>query len=444
MQLTVIGTGYVGLVTGVCFADMGNQVVGVDIDEQKVRKLSSGELTIYEPGLAVPFERGLRRGRLTFTTDLRDAVANSDVVFLTLPTPPDEDGSADLSHVLAAAADVARCLSGFTVVVSKSTVPVGTCDRLREVIDRHKPADADFEIVSNPEFLREGVAVDDFMKPSRVVIGSHSERATEIMTRLYEPFVRSGNPILVMDLRSAELTKYAANALLATKISFMNEVANLCDRLGANVDQVRRGIGSDERIGKHFLYAGIGYGGSCFPKDVSALNRIAEEEDYQFRILRAVSEVNNLQVAAFADQLIDHFGGSLDGRRVAVWGLAFKPNTDDIREARSLVLIERILDAGASVSAFDPEAMANTRELLGDRLGYAEHAYDALTAADALVVCTEWNEFRRPDFERMRGLMAGRTVFDGRNIFDAGEMADNGFEYRSIGRPSPKSTVTSS
>ncbi|QXD14336.1 UDP-glucose/GDP-mannose dehydrogenase family protein [Rhodocaloribacter litoris] len=441
MKIAIIGTGYVGLVTGTCFAEMGNEVVCVDIDAAKIERLRSGKLTIFEPGLELFFERGLRERRLRFTTDLAEAVATSEVIFLALPTPPGEDGSADLSYVLGVAEDIGRLLaaeeaSRYRILVNKSTVPVGTAERVRAVLEAAGlKAGQHFDVVSNPEFLREGVAVEDFMKPERVIIGTGSRRAAEIMTQLYEPFVRQGNPILVMDERSAEMTKYAANAFLATKITFMNEVANVCDRVGANVDKIRIGIGLDSRIGKHFLYAGIGFGGSCFPKDVQALARTAQAYGYDFEILEAVLRVNDRQRRLLVDRVVDYFGGDLTGRRIAVWGLAFKPNTDDVREAPSHVVIRGLLEHGAEVVAFDPEAIETTRAVLGDVVSYAEDDYAALQGADALVICTEWNEFRRPDFDRMRLLLKQPVIFDGRNLYDPVRMAEGGFDYYSIGRP---------
>lgn len=441
MNIAVVGTGYVGLVTGTCFAEMGNDVTCVDIDEAKVEKLRSGRLTIFEPGLDIFFERNLREERLKFTTDLAEALPDADVVFLALPTPPSEDGSADLSYVLGVARQIGELLSGdpargYKVVVNKSTVPVGTADRVRAAIKEFglKPG-LDFDVVSNPEFLREGVAVDDFMKPERVVIGTSSDRAAELMTQLYEPFVRQGNPIMVMDERSSEMTKYAANAFLATKITFMNEIANLCEQVGANVDKIRMGIGSDSRIGKQFLYAGIGFGGSCFPKDVQALARTADEYDYDFKVLRAVLDVNDRQREILAERVIEHFGGSLEGKKVAIWGLAFKANTDDVREAPSHVIIRGLLAAGADVTAFDPEAIETTRRVLGEDITYSDDAYDALEGADVLVVCTEWNEFRRPSFDKMRARLKQALVFDGRNLYDPKRMAEMGFDYYSMGRP---------
>ncbi|MEM1116195.1 MAG: UDP-glucose/GDP-mannose dehydrogenase family protein [Bacteroidota bacterium] len=450
MKIAVVGTGYVGLVSGTCFAEMGNDVTCVDIDAGKVESLRGGTLTIYEPGLDVYFERGRRESRLHFTTDLAEAVEDAEVVFLALPTPPGEDGSADLSYVLGVAAQLGEMLSandwGYKVLVDKSTVPVGTAERVTEAVAASGATPgADFDVVSNPEFLREGVAVDDFMKPERVVVGTDSERAAEIMTRLYEPFVRSGNPIIVMDEASAEMTKYAANAMLATKITFMNEIANLCDRVGADVDKVRRGIGTDSRIGPKFLYAGIGFGGSCFPKDVQALHRTARQNDYDFQILDAVLRVNDAQRRVLVPQIVDALGdadGRLEGTTIAMWGLAFKPHTDDVREAPAHVLIRELTALGADVIAFDPEAVETTKAAFErapldgpGSLAYAESTYAAAEGADALVVATEWPEFRRPDLGRVRDTLRQPLVFDGRNVFDHDRMAEAGFEYRSIGRP---------
>jgi UDPglucose 6-dehydrogenase len=441
MKLAIIGTGYVGLVTGTCFAEMGNEVVCVDIDAQKIDKLKNGKLPIFEPGLEVFYERNRREGRLHFTTSLAEALLESEVIFLALPTPPGEDGSADLSYVLGVARQIADWMAahpeaGYKIIVNKSTVPVGTADRVREIFEScGLKAGEQFDVVSNPEFLREGVAVDDFMKPERVIIGTRSPRAAEIMTQLYEPFVRQGNPILVMDERSSEMTKYAANAFLATKITFMNEVANLCERVGANVDDVRRGIGLDSRIGKQFLYAGIGFGGSCFPKDVKALAHTATSHGYNFQILQAVLEVNERQRRLLVDRVAHYFNGQLQGRRLAIWGLAFKPNTDDVREAPAHVVIRGLLEYGAVLSVFDPEAMENTRAVFGDVLHYAPGMYEALEGAEALLICTEWNEFRRPDFQRMSQLLARPLIFDGRNLYQPQRMAEMGFEYYSIGRP---------
>ncbi len=450
MKLGVIGTGYVGLVTGTCFAEMGNDVICVDVDAQKVAQLRAGRITIFEPGLEIFFERNIREGRLRFTLDLEEAVCGCDVIFLALPTPPNEDGSADLSYVLGVAADIAALLRKasprtYKIIVNKSTVPVGTADRTRETLMAGGLVPGmDFDVVSNPEFLREGAAVEDFMKPDRVVIGTSSKKAAETLVLIYEPFVRQGNPIMVMDERSAELTKYAANAFLATKITFMNEIANLCERVGANVDHIRAGIGADNRIGKHFLYAGIGFGGSCFPKDIHALSHTAEEHSYDFRILRAVTQVNERQRGMTAEHVRTYFAKDLDvlssgeplsGRTIAVWGLSFKPNTDDVREAPSHVVIRKLLADGARIRAFDPEAIDSARQSLGDTVQYARDMYEVLQGADALVVCTEWHEFRRPDFERMKKCMKQPVIFDGRNVYDPKRMAEIGFDYFSIGRP---------
>ncbi|MDX1438517.1 MAG: UDP-glucose/GDP-mannose dehydrogenase family protein [Rubricoccaceae bacterium] len=450
MNIAVVGTGYVGLVSGTCFAEMGNNVLCVDIDENKVEKLRSGMLTIFEPGLEVFFDRSRREGRLHFTTDLAEAVESSEVIFLALPTPPGEDGSADLSYVLGVAEQIADLLAahpdwGYRVIVDKSTVPVGTARRVTAVMEASGlEAGVRFDVVSNPEFLREGVAVDDFMKPERVVVGTSSPRAGDLMTSLYEPFVRSGNPVIVMDEESAEMTKYAANALLATKITFMNEIANLCERVGADVDKVRRGIGTDSRIGPKFLFAGVGFGGSCFPKDVQALHRTAHDNAYDFQILGAVLRVNELQRRILVPRIVDELAdenGRLDSRRISVWGLAFKPNTDDVREAPAHYIIRDLADLGAEVVAFDPEARETTIEVLGEgalgdgSINYTESAYDAVEDADALIICTEWAEFRRPDLVRVRRALKRPLIFDGRNVFDPERMAERGFEYHSIGRP---------
>jgi UDPglucose 6-dehydrogenase len=441
MNIAIVGTGYVGLVSGTCFSEMGNEVICVDIDTTKVERLSSGKLTIFEPGLEIFFERNLREERLHFTTSLADAVRHAEVIFLALPTPSADNGSANLSFVLGVADDIAGLLAkdpsyGYKVIVNKSTVPVGTADRVTEVfLDRNLTPGIQFDVVSNPEFLREGVAVEDFMKPERVVVGSTSVRASEVMHSLYEPFVRQGNPILDMDPRSAEMTKYAANAFLATKITFMNEIANLCEKVAANVDMVRVGIGLDSRIGKQFLYPGIGFGGSCFPKDVKALKYTADENGYTFAVLDAVLAVNDKQRGLLVERVAHHFGGSLRGRKIAIWGLSFKPNTDDVREAPAHVIIRGLLKLGAQVHAFDPEALATTRAELGDAITYHTDSYSALEQADALVICTEWNEFRRPDFDKMRGLMRQPLLFDGRNLYKPETMAQKGFTYYSIGRP---------
>lgn len=432
MKITVIGTGYVGLVTGTCFAETGNEVTCVDIDQQKVDKLKSGEITIYEPGLEKIFLRNLKEQRLRFTTDLKEGIRDSKILFLALPTPPGEDGSADLKYVLGVAHDLGHLLEDYAVVVDKSTVPVGTAEKVQHAIAKN--AKVDFDVVSNPEFLREGVAVDDFMKPDRVVIGTNSDKAKKLMTELYAPFVRSGNPLIYMDVRSAELTKYAANSFLATKISFMNEIAQLCERLGADVDMVRLGVGSDERIGKRFLFPGIGYGGSCFPKDVQALVKSAAEVDYEFQILNAVMDVNEKQKLHLMPKVSRYFDGDLKGKHFALWGLAFKPNTDDIREAPALYIINALLEQGATVTAFDPEAMPNVKQLLGDSIQFAENQYEALEGADALIIATEWNEFRTPDFLKIVKAMKRKAIFDGRNLFDVKSISELGFHYESIGR----------
>jgi len=434
MHITVIGTGYVGLVTGTCFAETGNDVVCVDIDKRKVEMLRDHQITIYEPGLEPIFLRNLEQGRLKFTTNIAEGMEEAQVVFLALPTPPGEDGSADLSYVLRAAEDLAVHIKDYVVIVDKSTVPVGTSERVHEVICRHVSADK-FDVVSNPEFLREGVAVEDFMRPDRVVVGTDSDRAHKLMHKLYEPFVRQGNPVIFMDKRSAEMTKYAANAYLATRISFMNEIANLCEKLGANVDDVRRGIGSDNRIGKRFLFPGIGYGGSCFPKDVSALEQMAMQSGYEFKILQAVMNVNIHQKQVLVHKLRHYFKNNLRGKHIALWGIAFKPNTDDIREAPALEIIAQLISEGASLAVFDPEAMNNTRTIFPDQVRYAKDMYDALQGADALIIATEWNVFRSPDFEKMRAQMSGDAIFDGRNLYGKEELKEQGFYYESIGRP---------
>jgi UDPglucose 6-dehydrogenase len=436
MKIAVVGTGYVGLVTGTCFAETGNHVSCIDIDVEKVSKLSSGQITIYEPGLEKLFLRNLREERLSFTTDLEEGIREAQIIFLALPTPPGEDGSADLKYVLGVAGDLGKLMPDYKVIVDKSTVPVGTAEKVREAIAKN--AKVEFDVVSNPEFLREGVAVDDFMKPDRVVIGTESERARKIMGDLYAPFVRQGNPVIYMDERSAELTKYAANSFLAVKISFMNEIARLCERLGADVDMVRRGIGSDERIGKRFLFPGIGYGGSCFPKDVQALAKSSSEVNYDFEILNAVMKVNEEQKLHLMSGIREYFKNDLKGKKFALWGLAFKPNTDDIREAPALYMIDALTAAGASVVAFDPEAMKNVKSLVGDKIVYAESQYDALDGADALVIATEWNEFRTPDFEQMGKRLRQKVIFDGRNVFDLEAMREKGYYYRSVGRETIK------
>ncbi len=432
MKIAVVGTGYVGLVTGTCFAETGNHVTCIDINEEKVQKLKNGEVPIFEPELDLLFERNVKQGRLSFTTSLEQGVEGAKVIFLALPTPPGEDGSADLKYVLAVASQLGKILKEYTVVVNKSTVPVGTAEKVRQAIAQH--AAVEFDVVSNPEFLREGVAVQDFLKPERVVVGTQSERAKKIMEELYLPFVRQGNPVIFMDERSAELTKYAANAFLATKISFMNEIANLCEKVGADVDMVRKGIGTDSRIGKQFLYAGIGYGGSCFPKDVQALHFTSKEYEYNFGILNAVMEVNALQRQYFFNKIAVHYQGGLQGKTVAVWGLAFKPNTDDIREAPALYLIDELLAAGATVRAYDPEAIAHVERIYGNKVFFASDEYDALNGADFLVIVTEWNAFRSPDFDRIKSLLKEPVIFDGRNVFNLDTMKELGFSYQSIGR----------
>lgn len=436
MKIAVIGTGYVGLVTGTCFAETGNKVTCIDIDADKVEKLSAGEITIYEPGLEKIFLRNLKEKRLTFTTDLAEGVRDAVIVFLALPTPPGENGAADLRYVLGVASQLGKLLTDYKVVVDKSTVPVGTAEKVQKAIAENFKGE--FDVVSNPEFLREGVAVDDFMKPDRVVVGTTSERARKIMTDLYAPFVRQGNPVIFMDEKSAELTKYAANSFLATKISFMNEIAQLCERLGADVDMVRRGIGSDERIGKRFLFPGIGYGGSCFPKDVQALVMSSEEVKYDFKILKAVEEVNELQKLHLLPKIREYFNNDLKGKRFTLWGLAFKPNTDDIREAPALYLADALINEGATIVAFDPEAMPNVKKSIGDRISYAESQYDALNDADALIIATEWSEFRTPDFEIINSKLRNKVIFDGRNLFDVKYISDLGYHYESIGRPIAK------
>jgi UDPglucose 6-dehydrogenase len=432
MRIAVVGTGYVGLVAGTCFAESGNSVVCIDIDQEKVEKLKNGIVPIYEPGLEELLKRNTHDGRLRFTTDYAEGLARAEVVFIAVGTPPGEDGSADLKYVLEAARSIAKHMSGYTVVVDKSTVPVGTASKVKAMIAAN--TSHAFDVVSNPEFLKEGAAIDDFLKPDRVVIGSESQRAKEIMEELYSPFVRTGNPILHMDIASAELTKYAANAMLATRISFMNEIANICMKVGANVEQVRRGIGSDARIGSRFLFAGVGYGGSCFPKDVQAIIRTSADYGYEFRILKAVEEVNERQKLLLVNMVKQRFGADLKGRHFAIWGLAFKPNTDDMREAPAVVVIEALLEAGATLTAHDPEAMHECQKRhLGDRITYSDMPMDALKGADALIVVTEWNEFRRPDFEAVKSLLKHPVIFDGRNIFPRATLERLGFEYRGIG-----------
>lgn len=432
MKIGVIGTGYVGLVTGTCFAETGNDVTCVDIDASKVQRLTEGQITIYEPGLNKLFLRNLKEERLKFTTSLEEGVKDAMIIFLALPTPPGADGSADLKYVLGVADQLGKILKDYKVIVDKSTVPVGTSEKVHAAVKKNYSGE--FDVVSNPEFLREGVAVEDFMKPDRVIIGTTSERAKKVMDELYNPFVRQGNPIIFMDERSAELTKYAANSFLATKITFMNEIAQLCERLGADVDMVRRGLGSDERIGKRFLFPGIGYGGSCFPKDVQALVQSSSEVDYNFKILKAVMDVNEVQKLHLIPKIKNYFNGKLKGKHFGLWGLAFKPNTDDIREAPALYLIDALLKEGATLSVFDPEAMQNVKNVLGDKVSYGESQYEVLKDADALIIATEWNEFRTPNFLKMVTTMKNKVIFDGRNLFDINAIRELGFYYESIGR----------
>ena len=432
MKIAVVGTGYVGLVTGTCFAETGNDVTCVDIDANKVSKLKSGVITIYEPGLEKLFLRNLKEERLHFTTNLAEGIKEAAIIFLALPTPPGEDGSADLKYILGVGEELGKIMTDYKVIVDKSTVPVGTAEKVHAAIAANYKGE--FDVVSNPEFLREGVAVEDFMKPDRVVIGTTSERAKKLMGDLYAPFVRQGNPVIYMDERSAELTKYAANSFLATKISFMNEIARLCEKLGADVDMVRRGIGSDDRIGKRFLFPGIGYGGSCFPKDVQALVKSSSEVNYKFEILNAVMKVNEQQKLHLIPAINNYFNNDLKGRHFALWGLAFKPNTDDIREAPALYMIEELTKAGATVCAFDPEAMNNVRAMVGDKIEYGQSQYDTLKNADALIIATEWNEFRTPDFGKIAASLKNKAIFDGRNLFDLSAIRELGFHYVSVGR----------
>lgn len=432
MKIAVIGTGYVGLVTGTCLAETGNTVTCVDIDDAKIKRMQNGEMPIYEPGLEALFHRNIAQGRLKFTSKLSEAIDEAKIVFLALPTPPDENGAADLSYVLGASKEIAQLVQEYKVIVTKSTVPVGTADQVSKVFQNHCAVEVD--VVSNPEFLREGVAVDDFMKPDRIVIGTQSEQAQKLMAELYAPYVRQGNPIIFMDERSSELTKYAANSFLATKISFMNEVANLCELLGTDVDAVRRGIGSDDRIGKRFLFPGVGYGGSCFPKDVQALAKSSTEYQYDFKILNAVMKVNEIQKKILVEKMRTYYDGHLKGKKIAVWGLAFKPETDDIREAPALYIIEELIKAGALITAFDPEAMPHVEKLFGDQISFATNQYEALQDAEALVIVTEWSAFRNPDFEQIGQLMKQKVIFDGRNLYDLQKMIDLGYYYNSIGR----------
>ena len=432
MNIAVVGTGYVGLVTGTCFAETGNHVTCIDNNREKVERMQRGEIPIYEPHLENLFERNIKQGRLTFTTNLEEGIRDAKIIFLALPTPPGEDGSADLTHVLDVAGQLGKILTEYKIIVNKSTVPVGTAEKVRNIM--LKNSSVEFDVVSNPEFLREGFAVDDFMKPDRVVIGTGSEKAKKIMTELYAPFVRQGNPVYFMDERSSELTKYAANAFLATKISFMNEIASLCEKTGANVDAIRIGIGADERIGKRFLFAGIGYGGSCFPKDVQAMIKIGEQAGYDFKILKSVVGINEQQRKSMVTKIKAHYGSNLKGKKAAIWGLAFKPDTDDIREAPALYIIEALLKEGVTVSAFDPEATKNVKALLGNTVTFGNDEYDVLQDADFLVIATEWSLFRTPDFTRISETMKSKTIFDGRNLYDLAQMKELGYYYNSIGR----------
>jgi UDPglucose 6-dehydrogenase len=433
MRIAVIGSGYVGLVVGACFAETGNDVISVDKDAAKIRQLRQGHIPIYEPGLEELVRRNRTERRLVFTTDLSDAVRRSEVIFIAVGTPTDEDGGADLQHVLGAARDIARAMNGYRVIVDKSTVPAGTSERVATVV--RAETTHPFSVVSNPEFLKQGAAVEDFLKPDRVVIGATDQRGADIMTELYRPFTRTGAPIMVMDCASAELCKYAANAMLATRISFMNEVANVCERFGADVDMVRKAVASDRRIGPAFLFPGVGYGGSCFPKDVKAIVKFSADKKYRFKILEAVEAVNEQQKLRLLAKIDAHFGKSLKGKAIAVWGLAFKPRTDDMREAPSIPIVSGLLKRGAKIRAFDPEAKATARHVFGKKIQYSPHAYDALAGADALLIVTEWNEFREPDFDRMKRLMKQPVIFDGRNIYNPQQIRALGFTYSSIGRP---------
>ena len=432
MKILVIGTGYVGLVTGTCLAETGNNVLCIDIDEEKVKQMQQGVVPIYEPHLDILFQRNIKAGRLKFSTVLNEGLQHGDIIFLALPTPEDEDGSADLSYVLGVAKDIGKKIKDYKVIVDKSTVPVGTADKVREVILNE--TSVEFDVVSNPEFLREGFAVDDFLKPERIIIGSRSKRAITLMQKLYKPFVRSGNPILIMDERSAELTKYAANAFLATKITFMNEIANFCEKVGADVDKVRVGIGTDSRIGKRFLFPGIGYGGSCFPKDVKALHKSGNDVDYKFNILNAVINVNDVQKTILIPRIETYFSNDIKGKKFAIWGLAFKPETDDIREAPAIYMIEELLNKGTSISVFDPEAMVNVKKKFKNKIEYFQNMYEVVKNADALIICTEWSIFRTPDFNKLKELLKQPVIFDGRNLYDVEDMQKEGFYYSSIGR----------
>ncbi|MFD0863114.1 UDP-glucose dehydrogenase family protein [Sungkyunkwania multivorans] len=433
MKITVIGTGYVGLVTGTCLAETGNDVLCVDINEEKVNLMKKGKVPIYEPQLEVLFAKNIKSGRLNFTTSIKEGLDHGTIIFLALPTPEDEDGAADLSYVLGVAEDIGKMITDYKVIVGKSTVPVGTADLVRKTISKH--TDQEFDVVSNPEFLREGYAVGDFLKPERIIIGTDSERAIQLLKKIYKPYTQMGSRLLIMDEKSSELTKYASNSFLATKITFINEVANFCERVGADVDMVRIGMGADSRIGNRFLFPGIGYGGSCFPKDVKALHKSGKEEHYNFKLLEAVIDVNRSQKVALVPKIMDYFGGALKGKKIAIWGLAFKPETDDIREASSLDMIRDLLKLGADIVSYDPEAMPNVKRKLGNKISFAKDMYTALEDAEALVICTEWSIFKLPDFKRMKKQLKTPVIFDGRNLYDLQEMKSEGFYYSSIGRP---------
>ena len=439
MKISVVGTGYVGLVSGTCFAETGVDVVCVDVDERKIQMLNNGKIPIYEPGLEDIFKRNAEKGRLKFTTDLGSSLENTDAVFIAVGTPPGEDGSADLKYVLAVAGEIGRHMDHYMVVATKSTVPVGTSVKVKDAIKselQNRGEKIQFDVASNPEFLKEGSAVEDFLRPARIIIGTESEKAQKVMKKLYKPFLLNGHPILFMDITSAEMTKYAANSMLATRISFINDIANLCEILGADIDAVRKGIGSDPRIGNKFLYPGTGYGGSCFPKDVQALIRTAGEHGYSLEILKAVEQVNIRQKSVLFNKISNHFNGDLKGRKIAMWGLSFKPKTDDMREAPSLVIIEKLLEAGASVVAYDPVAMEEGRRILGNKISYGNDEYEACIDADGLVLVTEWPEFRLPDFKVLARLLKNKVIFDGRNIYDPNELAELSFAYYPIGRKS--------
>lgn len=432
MNITVVGTGYVGLVTGTCLAETGNDVLCIDINKEKIQKMKNVEVPIYEPHLDVLFERNIKANRLTFSIDLQEGLSHGEIIFLALPTPEDEDGSADLKYILGVAKDIGKYIKDYKIIVDKSTVPVGTSEKVAAEISKH--TNVEFDVVSNPEFLREGFAVDDFLKPERIVIGADSKRAIEKMQKLYKPYVRSGNPIIVMDKKSAELTKYASNAFLATKITFMNEIANYCEKVGADVDKVRIGMGTDSRIGKRFLFPGIGYGGSCFPKDVKALHKSGNDVNYDFQILNAVIDVNDKQKKILIPKIKKHFNNNLKGKKIAIWGLAFKPETDDIREAPSLEIINTLLQHNCDITAFDPEAMPNVKQKIGDKITFSLNKYDAVKDVDALIICTEWSIFRTPDFNKLKDLMNAPVIFDGRNLYDVADVVNEGFIYKSIGR----------